>query len=61
MHLLQNSIIIKVVDKSSLGENGFKVSVTGNEVASTPLKVLLDNLEADASTSNDIFIQIIYS
>ena len=42
--------------------NGFDVTVTGNDTASDPLKILLDNLTSDDSINGDdeIFIQIIY-
>ncbi len=40
--------------------NGFDVIVTGDETAGDTLKILLDNLTPDASTSDEIFIQIVY-
>ena len=39
---------------------GFDVTITGTETESDMLKILLDNLNLDASTSDDIFVQIIY-
>ena len=40
--------------------NGFDVTVTGSETSSDTFKILLDNLNPDATTSDEIFIQIIY-
>ena len=40
---------------------GFAVTVTGNDkTANDPIKILLDNLTPDNSTSDDVFIQIVY-
>ena len=54
--------VIPSVNSSLTSEvlNGFNVTVTGNETSSDTLKILLDNLNSDASTSEDIFIQIVY-
>ena len=42
--------------------NGFTVTVTGNGTDADMLKILLDNdnITPDASTSDDIFVQIVY-
>ena len=45
---------------SSAVLGGFNVKFTGNEVASDPLKILLDSVTTDATMSDEVFIQIIY-